>query len=909
MAGRAVEVDAERWQRARQLFDAAVDRDPAGWDELLAHDPDPEVRAEARALLDADRRNAFSQRADQALGAVAQSDLAAEAGRRFGAWQLLRPLGQGGMGTVWLAERIEGGFTQRAALKRVRPGYGAEDLLVRFRYERQILANLEHPNIARLIDGGAGPEGEPFLALEYVEGEDLRAYCDARRLGVEARLRLFLTVCDAVAHAHSRLVVHRDLKPSNILVTQEGAVKLLDFGVAKLLDAERGGEATALQSRVFTPAYAAPEQVRGEASTTAVDVYSLGVVLYELLVGRRPYGLEADSAGALEHAVLTQEPARPSSFDADPATAERRDLTPPQLRARLRGDLDAIVLKALRKEPTERYASARLLADDVMAHLTQRPVAARRGGTRYLLTRFVQRHALAAGFAALALLALLAGLGVALWQAQETGRQRDAARAEARKAEQALAFMQDLFELADPSIAGAEQVTARELLARGSTRIREELQHEPAVRAALLRAMGEAQLGLGLYPEALPLLKEAYELNRDGDDQVAQRDTGRAYGRALYNSGEREAALAVLEPLRAGLTPRSDAEALDAASLDYLLGLCNYALGRYAPAEAQFRSALAVRERLLGLAHGRTQDVIGGYVALLELHGRHEEALPLVQRGLAALPASAQPDPRRVTALDNIAMVKANLGADQEVEALRREALDLAQRIYGDEHLTTASTVNDLAAALFAQRRYAEAAPLFARTVAVYRQRLGAEHPRLALALHNQAAATQMQGDATAALRLAEEALAIRLAKYGPDHNATNESRTAVGSTLLDLGRVDEAQAHLEQVLRAQERLFDAKNPRLGLVVNLLTRAQLARVAVPADCGLSARAVALAEATTQPKRIHYARALHGSCRARRGEASGVAEVQAALEAYRPLVRPDDYYLPVMEALLRQAQSR
>jgi serine/threonine protein kinase len=494
---------ASDWTQVRKLFEQAMDLPAAERAAFLEHGcaGDDALRAEVEALLAADARAA---REKTALGVAAPELLQAlnEDGRddlrdrlvglRLGPWRLLREIGRGGMGAVYLAERDDGEYTQQAAIKLVRPGWDVGELLQRFRAERQILATLNHPNIARLLDGGVSSDGKPYLVLEYVEGCEIGRYCNERQLGIEARLRLFLTVCDAVTHAHRRLVVHRDLKPSNIMIDSNGQVKLLDFGIAKLI--EQDASLTASASRMFTPEYAAPEQVRGEAVTTGVDVYALGLLLYDLLTGRRPYGATASTPAAYEQAILTQEPQRPSQaavqHDTEGATrsaehAAARSVDPAQLSAQLRGDLDAIVLKALRKEPEQRYDAVATFAEDVQNYLERKPVTARRGNLRYRTMRFLQRHAFATALSAIALVSLVVGLGVALWQAEQ-------ARAEASKSRAALDFMTGLFTLADPVAAQGERITARELLTTGSQRIREQLLDQPAARAELLRALGDA---------------------------------------------------------------------------------------------------------------------------------------------------------------------------------------------------------------------------------------------------------------------------------------------------------------------------------------------------------------------------------------------------------------------------------
>ncbi|WP_257386878.1 serine/threonine-protein kinase, partial [Tahibacter caeni] len=418
-------MDAQRWRLVRDLFETVVDLDPQDWEaQLLRHAPDDAaLRVEVLGLLHADaaatRATGMLEQAPDIVAGLAQeltgrhgpAASGACTGERLGPFALVREIGRGGMGAVWLAERADGEFAQQVAIKLIRGGWDAAEAQARFRAERQILASLQHPHIAHLVDGGVGADGRPWLALDYVDGVDLHSWCDARQLDLRQRLDLFLNVCDAVAHAHQHLVVHRDLKPSNILVRRDGVVKLLDFGIAKLLDPQSASIST---MRLFTPEYAAPEQVRGELVTTAVDIYALGLLLYELLSGQRPYKVDRPTPAAYERAILDQEPTRPSlSLTRDAAQADavaaNRHLTPQRLRRELRGDLDAIVLKALRKQPQQRYASVGELVADVRRYLQRQPVAARRGNWRYRTARFLQRHAAATALGAVAVLALAAG--------------------------------------------------------------------------------------------------------------------------------------------------------------------------------------------------------------------------------------------------------------------------------------------------------------------------------------------------------------------------------------------------------------------------------------------------------------------------------------------------------------------
>lgn len=915
-------MNPEHWQRLRDLFEAAVELPAADWPAYLAGaSDDPGLRAEVLDMLQADARGSADsgllERAPDLLGDYTRQAAEARLGERFGAWRLLRVLGEGGMGTVYLAERVDGGFAQQAALKLVRSGLDQADVVARLRSERQILAGLEHPNIARLLDGG-GERGEPFLAMEYVQGSDLGSYCDARALDIPARLRLFLTVCEAVAYAHARLVVHCDLKPTNVLVSAAGEVKLLDFGIARLVEPGDNRVATLARLRLYTPDYAAPEQISGALTTTAVDVYALGVILFELLCGQRPYATRGLSLVQIEQQVLQREPARPSARvtgrgetqGADEhargaaAEAQRqrfallRASTPVQLRRQLRGDLDAIVMKALRKPPQERFASVQLLADDIRAYLQQRPVAARRGSLRYTVGRFVQRHALAVGLAAFAGLALVVGLGAALWQAE-------AARREAATAREALDFMQQLFALADPEIARGREVSARELLESGSQRIRTALIDQPDARRVLLQAMAEAHVGLGLYAEALPLLDAALQAPGAAADVDSLQRLQLAQAAALQGLGRYREVLDQLGPLRAAAPLDSESARLRAAGLDHALGRAAQALGQRELAQAHLRAALAVRERVLGLAAADTQQVAAALVALYQLDRRHDESLALAERSLAALgPAAAADVLLRANALSALAMVQTNRGELGKAEDLRREALAGFRQIYRDDHPVSTVALNNLASVLFAQRRYAAALPLFEQVLQQRRQLHAPGHPSIAMAANNVANALLATGEPARALTLGQEALQIRRAAFGAAHSATALSIIGVGAALLELGRLDQAQAHFEEALQVFAELHGPDNVQSVSSYNNLARIQLARAAVPADCAYSAEAVRRLQADLpgdNPPKL-YTLALHLGCQARRGDPSVLPRLQTLVASYRAQVAADDPYIRVLLAL-------
>lgn len=753
-AGLGIEMDAKRWQRVRMLFDSVADQPSERWLELLAAAcPDePAMVAEVLALLAADaevahRQTGLSEQVPDLIG-----DLGDEVERqmpdrwldqRLGAWRLLQCIGRGGMGRVYLAERDDGEFRQQAALKLIDQGADHHEVVQRFRAERQILASLRHANIAGLMDGGVSSDGVPWFAMEYVDGAPITIWCDRQRASIEQRLRLFLSICAAVGHAHDRLVIHRDLKPGNILVADDGQVKLLDFGIAKLLDADGGDSAarTGTAMRLYTPEYAAPEQVRGDLPTTAVDIHALGLVLYELLTGCGPYRPASAGSAAMAQAVLTQEPQRPSSAllrDGEHTSngrvdlserAARRCLSPQRLRQRLRGDLDAIVLKALRKEPAQRYASVRDLAADVHAVLEHRPVAARLGNRRYHLLRFLRRNAIAVGASTAVVLALVSGLAAALWQAQQARVQRDLAQAEARKSEQVLEFMFGVFDGAGPGRNQDGDVTARSLLARASARIGGDLSEQPMVRAALLEAMARAYSGLGLPAEALPLTEQALQLRRQIGDRHALGRSLILHSTSLQNLARWPQVLPVLNEAEGLLDPAQAGTPLLRAEIDERIGLALLAEGAFDQAEPRFRSAWTVYSEHLPIEHERRVAAAMGLSRALAGQGQHDQAealfVPIIEQ---LRQAGAEHAGTFLSALDTYGQLLFRQQRWPETEQVRAETLALAESYHGADAWRTLIASNNLGVARLRQQKYQQALGPLQRAVVGAEAILPKEH-------------------------------------------------------------------------------------------------------------------------------------------------------------------------------------
>ena len=597
----------ERWERLWKLFDTAIELPSGAQREGFIRDrcaDDGDLARELADLLAAhdggdpllDARN--RSWVDPLVGGTREPALSITPGTSVGGWTLGRLLGEGGMGSVFLGERRGEGFTQRAAVKLLSSPAPTGLLHQRFLAERGILARLEHPGIARMLDGGVTAQGAPYLAMELVEGRTLTQASQASRATVEERLALFLEVCAAVEYAHRNLVVHRDLKPSNVMVDGTGRVKLLDFGIAKLL--APGGEPQDQPTllRALTPQYAAPEQVTGDAITTATDVYALGVLLFELLAGRLPYALADQSPFTVEQAIVGAEPVRLSQ--AAVADASRPEGA--RLARRLAGDLERIVQRAMAKEPERRYPSVEALASDLRRHLQGRPVEARGDSAVYRMRKFVRRHRLALVLSVVAVAALLTALAVAVTQARRAEREAARARAEAELAETSRAFLVSLFASADPNQAQGRVMTDREMLAAGVERLDRELDGRPELQLPLLAEIASVYLQLGEYEKAEPLARRVLDarIASAGDGSIDAARARRLLAEIRYqrNAFDEAAELERLAGPRLGeSTEREDQE----AAIESRVGLAKsvFALGRYAEAAAWIeRAAVDARDQL-----------------------------------------------------------------------------------------------------------------------------------------------------------------------------------------------------------------------------------------------------------------------------------------------------------------------
>ncbi len=871
------DVAAARWRSVRAAFEALVELPAAAREAALQRlrvdaDLDASQWSQLQALLAVDDSD---NSAAQPLAEMAPDllrDLDAEAmmrereamiGRRFGAWTLREDIGQGGMGSVWRAERCDGDFHQQGALKLIRSGWDSLELRQRFRAERRILAGLQHPGIAAVLDGGETAGGQPWLVMEFVRGRTLTEHCQVEHLDVAARLRLFLLVCDAVAYAHRSLVVHRDLKPSNILVDGNGQVKLLDFGIAKLL--EPGQELTATGQRLFTPEFAAPEQIRGEPVTTSVDVHALGLLLYALLTGLRPWSPRASTPAAYEHAVLSEQPTRPSQAlladgAAAPAGADRLRLS-----AQLRGDLDAIVMKALRKEAAERYAAVTDLAEDLRRYLHREPVHARRGNLRYRVRRFIERHALASAMGALALLSLLLGLGAALWQAQVAEAARLRAEQEARSAAAVAEFMTRAFDLADPEQAGVPEPSARMVLDLGLAALDADAALDAATRAAMMVAIGRAYVGLRQTDTGSGVLARAQPLLSTGAPLRTQVEWHLASATASNNRQDQEGALALLQAADRMLEDAGDPLPAQRDQLDALTGLVLNNLRRYEEALPLLERARASMLQRLGPASDELSDMISVHVSVLTGLGHDLQAVEIAES--AYLSAKAVTDIRPAL-LSNFAnaygLSLLRVARFTEAEAAFAQALTIDESVHGPDSPQILSAVNNLAVSVLRQSRFDDATVLFNRQLAILRQHLSADDVRIARIELNLGLTELQAGRPEPALHWFQTGLA-RWDRVG----SAPTDRYMAG--YLGMARAHEMRGDVAAAVQAMvgvEPFLSGPLQTLGRAhraAALLLQARLAdRQGAPAaDCAATAELLALPE--PNPVLALEARILHAHC--------------------------------------------
>jgi eukaryotic-like serine/threonine-protein kinase len=781
-------------------------------------------------------------------------ELAAEefldpAGTLIGAYRIVRSLGRGGMGEVFLAERADDQFRQQVAIKVVRRGLLTRHIESRLRQERQILATLEHPNIARLYDGGTTSDGIPYIVMEYIDGHPIDHYCDSHGLTVEARLKLFITVCSAVHRAHQNLIVHRDLKPSNILVAKTGEPKLLDFGIAKLLDERTTTHTLAVTQadvRVLTPDHASPEQIRGELISTASDIYVLGVLLYELLTGYKPFRIHGNRLAELERAICEDDPL-PMSGSVEAATrsdpkgiaeiATQRSTTPARLRRALSGDLDNIAAMAMRKDPVRRYSSVEQLAADVQRSLEGMPVLARPDAWSYRATKFVRRHALVVAMSAVLIAALMAFVGILAVQSQRIAQQRDVAEAqraraesERERAETVSAFLIDSFKLTDPFSQAGGKITAREILDNAAQRVTtgSELTAQPNLRATLLDTFGNAYLGLGMHKEAEPLIAEGLEIRRS-QTPVNQLDLAQSLyslNRVYEKKGNLDQAEALAIETLAISQRETGTESTTTAGSLCRLGVIYLERGRFDKAEPLFDRCMKIRQRTLGPLREELTIPLDNLARIAVERGDYSQAEKLLHQALDIDRASRGTENLQYGRhLHRLARVKMESGDPADAARLFDEAVGLYRQLLGETHPETLDALSLMGNFVMERGQLDEAERIFRQVLNLNRAARGESHPYVGNDIENLGRVAFKREQWKAAETSFQQALAIYEAALAPGHWMTAGVQTMLGKTYLEQNRAKDAERILLKALDSRRAQYGESSPRFATANAALGRA------------------------------------------------------------------------------------
>lgn len=871
-------MDKDRWHKIEEIFHAANSLPAGEITDFLAREcgNDRELRLSVESLLEhADKDTGLSAVVEQAAHSML-SDKADMSGEHIGPYLVAGVLGQGGMGAVYLAERDDDQYRQRVAIKLIRHGVANREILQRFRIERQILANLEHPFIARLLDGGSTQSGLPYLVMEYVEGQPIDAYCNSNSLNTRERLKLFQKVCSAVQYAHQKLVVHRDLKPSNLLVTETGEPKLLDFGIAKLLDTadiEQTVLETHVEARLHTPRYSSPEQVAGKPVSTVTDVYALGVVLYELLTGSRPYGSDRTDRISVEQAILKSEPVRPSvsvTGMSKVAAGGKTQFDFSGIEKDLTGDLDNIILMALRKEPERRYQSVAQFSADIQNFLEQRPVIARPTSWFYRSGKFVRRHRFGSAVTAL-LISSLVGFSIFTWDQSKTiALERDLAQLEKAKAVAITEFLANMFSEVTPDNARGKIVTVREVLDKAGEQLDKRghaLASQPETEAAIRRVIGGIYTDLGFSKPAETHLTRALGIHEEqglGDreelllvllalsrvyhQQFREEESREISNRALeiskqVHGEDHRHTLGIMNALAGSYQMMGNLEAAEELFLDVYnkrisllgryhpdtltselsLGVVYQWMGRFEDSEKFLRLCMDGARKNLGNDHPLTLDCMGALGSVLETTGEYAAAEPVISEHVerAAL-IQGERHPATLRSMHNLADTYRGLARYDESEALFLKTLDTRRDALGLDHIETLQTQMKLARLYRIMERYDEAEPLVEDTVAKQRAALGRDHPTTLIATQVMADLYRAQGRGEEALQLYLLILQAREKALGADHPELQDTLAGLASIHLAKGMEASAEGYLLRAFKLAEDNPAFKSERISEILRML---------------------------------------------------------------------------------------
>jgi serine/threonine protein kinase/tetratricopeptide (TPR) repeat protein len=848
--------EPQQWKKIKEIVGAALEREPAERAPFLqeACADDESLRAEVESLLsEFEKSSGLSEHPlfGQPL------DPAPLESKSIGPYRLIRKLGEGGMGQVWLAEQAVP-VRRQVALKLIRTGIDDQAVLQRFQSERQSLAIMDHPAIAKVFDAGATSEGQPYFVMEYVQGASITAYCDEHQLKIRERLELFLKVCDGVLHAHQKAIIHRDLKPANILVVEvdgKPTPRIIDFGLAKAIGSQTGGETMFTQAGGFvgTPSYMSPEQADPSVRDldTRTDVYALGVVLYELLTGSLPFDPKKWKEQPLYEVMRQlreQDPPRPSTEveNQKPSSneaAEKRGTEPKQLASLLQGDLDWITMKALEKDRIRRYGTPSELAADITHYLRNEPVAARPASPGYRLQKYIRRHRVVVAAAAALAFVLVGFTILQAVQLRRTTRERD-------RANRITDFMTGMFNQSNPSEALGNSITAREVLDKAAKDIDVNLTKDPELQAQMMYVMGNVYRNLGLYSRAQSLLQRAMQIQQRvlGPENPETLKSAHVLANDLDDQGH----FAEAEKLHRQ-TLNTRLRVLGPENPDTLMSKSRLAAvltdeGHYPEAEKLNRETLDTRSRVLGLEHTDTLASMDHLARLLMLESRDAEAEKLFRETVDIRRRVQGPEhPDTLIAMDNLANVLRDEGHDEEAEKLYRTTIAAKRRVLGPEHPVTLSTINNLAIVLSGEGHYQEAEKLYRETLDAQRRVQGPEHPDTLAVMINLAGVLESEGHDAEAEKLLRETVDAQRRVLGPEHPTTLRSMNGLAGVLDDEHQHAEADKLYRETLDGERRILGPEH-----IDTLKTMAGLA--ALLRDEGKSAEAERLYRETNDIQR-------------------------------------------------------
>jgi len=775
--------DNDKLRKEVETFLDSIDASGNIWDELLISN---------RVLMDEMTQN-------ENLSSIIHSE--GEQPARIGFYEIKRKIGRGGMGDVYLAERSEGGFHQKVALKLIRREMASEIQTKRFLQERTLLSKLNHPNIAGLLDGGVSDDGRPFFVMEYVDGMPVTEYCKTNECTLEERLSIFEQICEAVQYAHTNLIVHRDLKPDNLMVTAGGMVKVLDFGIAKLLDQELSENSlvqTGESHRMLSLNYAAPEQITMGTVTTSTDVYTLGLLLYELLSDRKPFDLKKKKLQGAEQIIRYREPAKPSEV-----TKKRKK--------ELLGDLDAIIMKALRKEPEKRYETASSILEDIRRYRLNKPVLARKGTFRYRYGKFLKRNRLIFTSTSLILVILT---GFSILYAVRINQEKSLAELEAEKARLVTDYLKSIFEFSDPNQSSGETISAKDLLKAGSEQV-DNLNEQPEVKAEILATFGGINYSLGDYVKADSLFQESLSIRRKLEDDADE----------------------------------------EIASILYQMALNKENMGQYDIAESLFTESLEMQKQLYDENDINIIKNLNSLAYLYQLKGELGKATDYIDRGLTALQSMSVPDsvelaeahhlrasiftaqgyynraisslqealqlcyslyslphPKINKSLANLARNYQKLGDYNTADSFYFESLQMSKALYDGDHLSTAITMNNMAGLYKLQENYIKADSMYAESLTMLEKVLGEKHPYVASNLFNLANLKREMGKYSEAEELYRQTITLDTLLLGADHPNVATDYNGLGLVLADKGEYESALEYFIMALDIQEKRYENPN-------------------------------------------------------------------------------------------------